>query len=176
MSLVDLAILFVLAISAIVGLVQGFVRSLSALAGLALGLTLACWNYSRPAKVLLPMVRSEALANAIGFLIIALLVMVLLGLVGTMFAKALRFLGLGWIDRICGAGFGLLEGAGLVTACIIVTIAFFPKAQWMAGSMLTPMFFSLCDQVMEVSPADLAKRVRDGLGDIQMHAPHWLEP
>jgi len=175
MNLVDLAILFVLLISVIVGLAQGFVRSLSALAGLALGLTLACWNYNRPAEMLLPIVRSQALANAIGFLVIALFVMGLIGFLGAMFAKALRFLGLGWIDRICGAGFGLLEGAGLVTACIIVSIAFFPKSQWMAGSTLTPMFFSLCDEVMEMSPADMAKRVRDGLGDLQMHTPHWVE-
>ena len=41
MNLVDLAILFVLLISVIVGLAQGFVRSLSALAGLALGLASA---------------------------------------------------------------------------------------------------------------------------------------
>jgi len=101
---------------------------------------------------------------------------VLLGFVGAMFAKALRFLGLGWFDRILGAGLGLLEGAGLVIACIIVTIAFFPKSQWMAGSTLTPMFFSLCDQIMDRSPADMAKRVRDGMGDIQIHAPHWLGP
>lgn len=176
MGLVDLAIIIVLAISAIVGLIQGFVRSLSALAGLALGLTLACWNYSRPAAVLLPMVRSKALANAIGFVIIALAIMLLLGFVGAVLARALRFLGLGWIDRMGGAAFGLLEGAGLVTICIIVTMAFFPKSQWVAESSMAPMFFKLCDQVMEASPADMATRVRYGMADIQARAPHWFEP
>lgn len=176
MSLVDLAIIIVLAISAIVGLAQGFVRSLSALAGLALGLTLACWNYHRPANILLPMVRSQALANAIGFVIITLAIMVLLGFVGAVLAKALRFLGLGWIDMMGGAAFGLLEGAGLVIICIIVTIAFFPKSQWVADSTLTPMFFSLCDEVLDVSPGDIAKSVRDRMADIQAHAPHWVEP
>lgn len=175
MNLVDLAIVIFLAISAIVGLVQGFVRSLSALAGLALGLTVACWNYHKPAKVLLPMVRSQALANAIGFVIIALAIMALLGFVGAVFAKALRFLGLGWIDMMGGAAFGLLEGAGLVIICIIVSIAFFPKAQWMADSSLTPMFFSLCDQVLEMSPGDMATRVRDGMVDIQARAPRFFQ-
>ena len=175
MNLVDLAIIIVLAISSIIGLAQGFVRSLSALAGLALGLTLACWNYHRPAKMLLPMVRSQSLANAIGFVIIALAIMVLLGFVGAVLAKALRFLGLGWIDMMGGAAFGLLEGAGLVTVCIIVTIAFFPKSQWVAESSLTPMFFSLCDQVMDMSPGDMAKSVRDRMAEIQGHAPHWFE-
>lgn len=176
MGLVDLAIIIVLAISAIIGLAQGFVRSLSALAGLALGLTLACWNYHRPANILLPMVRSQALANAIGFVIIALTIMVLLGFVGAVLAKALRFLGLGWIDMMGGAAFGLLEGAGLVIICIIVSIAFFPKSQWVAESTLTPMFFSLCDEVLDVSPGDIAKSVRDRMADIQAHGSHWLEP
>lgn len=175
MNLVDLAIIIVLAISSIIGLAQGFVRSLSALAGLALGLTLACWNYHRPGMMLLPMVHSQSLANAIGFVIIALAIMVLLGFVGAVLAKALRFLGLGWIDMMGGAAFGLLEGAGLVTICIIVTIAFFPKSQWVAESTLTPMFFSLCDQVMDMSPEDMAKSVRDRMAEIQGHAPHWFE-
>lgn len=176
MNLVDLAIVIFLVISAVVGLVQGFVRSLSTLAGLALGLTAACWNYHKLAAILLPMVRSQALADAVGFVIIALAIMVVLGFVGAVLAKALRFLGLGWIDMMGGAAFGLLEGAGLVIICIIVSIAFFPKAQWMADSSLTPMFFSLCDQVMEMSPGDMAKRVRNGMVDIQAHAPRLLEP
>lgn len=176
MSLADLIIMILLAVSAVVGLFQGFVRSLSALAGLALGLTLACWNYHRPAAVLLPMVHSHALANAIGFVVIALTIMLLLGFVGAVFAKALRFLGLGWIDMMGGAAFGLLEGAGMVIICIIVTIAFFPKSEWVAESRLTPMFFSLCDQVMEMSPGDIAKRVRAGMAEIQAHSPPWLRP
>lgn len=176
MTLVDLAIMILLAVSAIVGLVQGFVRSLSALAGLAFGLTLACWNYRRPAAVLEPMVHSKPLANALGFVIIALSVMLIIGFIGAVFAKALRFLGLGWIDMMGGAAFGLLEGAGLVIVCIIVTIAFFPKSQWVAESRMTPMFFSLCDQIMEMSPGDIAKRVRDGMAEIQEHSPPWFQP
>jgi membrane protein required for colicin V production len=176
MTFADIAIMIVLALSAIAGLVQGFVRSLTALAGLVLGLALACWNYHRPAEVLLPLVHSQKLANALGFAIIALVIMVVFGIVGAFFAKALRFLGLGWIDMIGGAAFGLLEGAGLVIVCIIVTIAFFPKSQWVFESRLTPMFFSLCDQVMEISPADMAKRVRMGMAEIEAHSPPWLRP
>lgn len=174
MNPVDLAIVIFLAISAIVGLVQGFVRSLSALAGLTLGLTVACWNYHKLAKILLPMVRSEALANAIGFVVIALAIMALLGFVGAVFAKALRFLGLGWIDMMGGAALGFMFGAMLVTASMVISVAFFPKSDWMAGSKLPPMFFSVCDQAMEMSPADMAKRVRDGLADLQEKTPSWI--
>lgn len=176
MSAVDLAIVIGLAICAIVGLLQGFIRSFSALAGLVLGLSLACWNYHRPGAALVSLVHSRALADAIGFILIALTVMIVIGFLGAVFAKALRFLGLGWIDMMGGAIFGLLEGAGLVTLCIIVSTAFFPKAQWMAEARLPPMFFSACDQVMDVSPGDLAKRVRDGMAGVEAQAPDWMKP
>lgn len=176
MSLVDLAIVIFLAISAIVGLVQGFVRSFSALAGLVLGVSLACWNYHRPGAMLLPLVHSVHLADAIGFVLIALTIMLILGFVGAVFAKALRFLGLGWIDMMGGAVFGLLEGAGLITICIIVSMAFFPKSQWMANSSLPTMFFSVCDQAMDMSPGDLAKRVRDGIAGAEAQTPNWMKP
>lgn len=176
MTLVDVAILIVLAISAIIGLVQGFVRSVTALAGLVLGVTLACWNYDRPAAILEPMVHSRPIANAIGFVLIALLIMVILGFLGAVFAKALRFLGLGWLDMLTGAALGFLEGAAVVTICMIVTIAFFPKAHWMDGSRMPPMFYRLCDEAMSLSPADLAKRVREGLAGIQAQTPPWLKP
>lgn len=174
MSPVDLAIMIGLAICAIVGLMQGFVRSFSALAGLVLGLNLACWNYHRPGAALAPLVHSIALGDAIGFVLITLVIMLVLGFLGAVFAKALRFLGLGWIDMMGGAVFGLLEGAGLVTLCIIVSMAFFPKSQWMLESRLSPMFFSACDQVMDVSPGDLAKRVRDGIAEFEAQTPNWM--
>jgi membrane protein required for colicin V production len=175
MSVVDLAIVVGLAICAIVGLAQGFVRSFSALAGLVLGVSLACWNYHRPGAFLAPMVHSVRLADAIGFIVIALTVMLALGFLGAVFAKALRFIGLGFIDMLGGAVFGLLEGAGLVTVCIIVSMAFFPKAQWISQSRLPPMFFSVCDQVMDMSPGDLAKRVRSGMANVEAEAPDWMK-
>ncbi len=176
MTPVDMAIVIVLAISAMVGLAQGFVRSLSALAGLVFGLSLACWNYHRPAAALQPLVRSQRLADAIGFVAIALTIMLIIGFLGALIARALRFVGLGWLDMLCGAALGVLEGAGLITICIIVSIAFFPKSQWMAGSKLPQYFFGLCDQTMNMSPNDLSKRVRDGMADIEKHTPSWMQP
>ena len=134
------------------------------------------WNYRRPAGVLETMIHSRPLADTIGFVIIALTIMIVFGFVGAVFAKALRFLGLGLIDMMGGAAFGLLEGAGLVIICIIVTMAFFPKSHWMDESRMTPMFFGLCDQVMEMSPNDVAKRVRNGMAEIQAHSPSWMHP
>ena len=59
------------------------------------------------------------MADAIAFLLIALVVMGLVGLVGNVLARALHRIGLGCLDRIAGAVFGFFQGVLLVTLCIL---------------------------------------------------------
>jgi membrane protein required for colicin V production len=176
MTWVDWAIAIVLAASAIGGLSQGFFRSLCSLCGLLFGLALAAWNYARVAALILPMVRIEAVADAIGFLFIALVAMAVANIIGTIAAKTLRQIGLGCLDRLAGGVFGFLQGALLVTISILVVLAFFPKAHWLADSRLPKLFFGICHLSTRVSPAELSNRVREGLLMMEEHAPEWLHP
>ena len=75
MAWADWAVLAVLAVATFAGLAQGFFRSFCSLGGLFLGLLLAIWNYALVGRLFLPLVHVEALANAIGFLVITLAVM-----------------------------------------------------------------------------------------------------
>ncbi len=120
MSWVDLAIVVVIAASVLGGIAQGFLRSACSVAGLVFGLALAIWNYARLGAEFRPIVRMEAIANAIAFLIIALVVMALANLVGMMLKRTMSWMGLGCLDRIAGAIFGFFQGALLVTLCILV--------------------------------------------------------
>jgi membrane protein required for colicin V production len=176
MSWVDIAILIVLGLSMLGGLSQGFFRSACSLGGLLLGLVLAAWNYARVAALLKPLVRVWPLANAIGFLLIALLVMVLAGIVGKILAKMMHRLGLGCLDRLAGAVFGLLQGALLVTLCILAAVAFFPQSHLLAEARLPRMFFGACHLSTHLSPQELAQRVREGLKTLEEETPVWLHP
>ena len=82
MTLVDWIIVVVLVAAVLAGFARGFFRSVFSLAGLMLGLALAAWNYWRVAALLRPMVHSVEAADAIGFIVIALLVMVLAAISG----------------------------------------------------------------------------------------------
>jgi membrane protein required for colicin V production len=86
MALVDWFIVIIIALAVLGGLQQGFFRSVCSLGGLLLGLVLAAWNYGRVAALLMPLVRIDAVADAIGFLLIALLVMAVTGLIGSFWA------------------------------------------------------------------------------------------
>lgn len=136
MTLIDCAILLVIVLAILGGLSQGFLRSIFALAGLLGGLVLAAWNYGLIAPVLMPLVRVEQLANAIAFMLIALLVMGLAAIVGKVLSKTAHKIGLGCLDRLAGGVFGFFQGALLVTLLILVVVAFFPRAHWMAQARL----------------------------------------
>jgi len=131
MMWVDWAIILVMVLSVLAGLSQGFFRSVCSLGGLILGLALASWNYRIAEAPLRPLVHNEETADIIGFLVIALVIMIIAGILGNFLAKALRAIGLGCLDKIAGGFFGLFQGFLLVTLAILVTIAFYPQAHWL---------------------------------------------
>jgi membrane protein required for colicin V production len=176
MQWVDWAIFFVMALSVLGGLAQGFFRSFCGLAGLLLGLAVAAWNYARLAALILPVVRIKPVANAIAFLLIAILVMGVAALVGTALYKAFHHLGLGCLDRLAGAAFGFFQGVLLVTLIVLVAVAFFPEAQWLAEARMPRMFFGACHLSTHVTPAELSERIKQGLKILEQESPKWMHP
>lgn len=176
MTLVDWAVVVILICSVLGGLMQGFFRSVCSLGGLILGLAIAAWNYGRVAALFLPLVRIPAVANTIGFLLIALVVMALVGLIGNLLAKTFRLLGLGWLDGLAGAVFGFFQGVLLVVIGILVIVAFFPQVHWIADARLPRMFFGACHVSSSLTPSELGDRVRDGLKTWEAESPQWMHP
>jgi membrane protein required for colicin V production len=176
MTWVDWAIVIVLAASVCGGFAQGFFRTACSLIGLILGLSLAAWNYGRVAALFLPAVRVPAIADAIGFFLIALVVMALANLAGNFLGKTLNWLGLGCLDMIAGAVLGFFQGVVLVTIILLVIVAFFPRQQWLTRSELPRQFFGALHLSTQMTPAELADRVRQGLKVIEQESPAWMHP
>jgi membrane protein required for colicin V production len=153
---------------------QGFFRSIFSLLGLILGVVLAGWNYARMAVVFKPIVRVDAIADAIGFLVIALIVMLMANVAGAMLQRMFRWMGLGCFDILGGAAVGFVQGALLVTVCILVTVAFFPQTEWLAQASLPKLFFRALHVSTEVSPGGLKGRVLDGLKTLEHESPKWM--
>jgi len=176
MTWMDWVIVIVLASSVIAGLVQGFFRTACSLIGLILGLTLAAWNYGRVAAFFQPLVRVEAIANAIGFFLIALIVMAIANAIGAFLSRVLNTIGLGCLDSIAGAVLGFFQGVVLITLAILVAVAFFPQQQWLANSRLARQFFGACHLSAGLSPEQLADKVRHGLRLLEQESPPWMHP
>jgi membrane protein required for colicin V production len=176
MTWVDWAIVIVLAGATIGGITQGLLRSVFSLIGLLFGLELAAWNYGRVAAFLLPIVRIDAVADAIGFLLIALAVMAIAGLIGHFISSVVHKIGLGCLDRLAGAVFGFAQGALLVMVSILVVLAFFPKSPWLDQAELPRYFYGACHVTTHLSPGELANRVRHGINEMEKRAPEWMHP
>ena len=174
MTLVDWAVVIIMVSAVIAGMVQGFFRSVCSLGGLLLGLAVAAWNYDRLAGVFLPLVRIPAVANTIAFLLLALLVMALVGVIGNLLAKAFKMIGLGWLDGIVGGIFGFFQGTVLVVVFILVIVAFFPQQQWLAEATLPRMFFGALHVSTHMTPSELSSRVRSGLKSIEEESQRLL--
>lgn len=173
---VDWAIVIVIAAAAASGLMRGFFRTACALIGIVGGLVLAAWNYKRVAEIFLPLVRVEEIADAIAFLLIALAVMIIAGIIGSLLARVLEWMGLGCLDRIAGGVLGIVQGAALVTLAILVIVAFFPGEKWLRNSHLAREFLGACHVTAQVSPQELAEKVHRGLRLLEQESPVWMHP
>ncbi|MGC1424405.1 MAG: CvpA family protein [Terracidiphilus sp.] len=167
MTLVDWIIVVVMAAAVLTGIARGFFRSAFSLAGLVLGLTLAAWNYWRFAAVLKVVIHSVEVADAIAFIVIALLLMVVAAILGSLLAKFFEKVGLGCLDRLAGGLFGFIEGLVFVMVCILVTVAFFPQTVWLTEAKLPRYFFSALHVSIRVTPSRFSDRVRNELQTLE---------
>ena len=126
--------------------------------------------YHRPAELL------AAVADAIAFLLLALLVMAAAAFLGAFLSRTFRSLGLGCLEGFAGAIFGFFQGIILVTLCMIAIVAFFPKAHVLSEARLPRMFFGACHLSTHVTPQELAQRIREGLRTLEEETPEWMHP
>jgi len=167
MTIADWIIVVVLAAAVLTGIARGFFRSAFSLAGLVLGLMLAACNYWRLAGVLKMMIHSVEIANEIAFVVIALLVMAVAAVLGSLLAKFFEKVGLGCLDRLAGGIFGFVEGLVFVMVAILVTVAFFPQTVWLTEARLPRYFFGALHVSIRVTPPRLSERVRKELQTLE---------
>jgi membrane protein required for colicin V production len=176
MAIVDWVIVAVVVLAVIGAAKNGFFVEAFSLAGVVLGLLIASWNYQRLMPALLQAVHTPAIAEAIAFLAIALVIMIAAGLVGQILHRTAHTIGLGWLDRLVGAAFGFLKGCVVVTLGVMALAAFFPNCGWLDHSRLAPYFLSAAHTTTAVTPQELGERIRDGVKVIRDAQPDWLKP
>jgi membrane protein required for colicin V production len=176
MVLIDWLIVIVLLVSVLSAAKNGFFLEVFSLTGILLGLILASWNYQRLLPWITRWVHSLPAAETLAFLLIALGVMLLAGLLGRVMRWSVHTIGLGWADRFLGAMFGFAKGFVLITIAMLVIAAFFPKATWFRHSHLAPCFLTAAHRVSVVAPGGLEQRIREGVGTLRKSEPHWLKP
>lgn len=174
MTIFDWFIVAVILLSTIVAAAQGLVLEIVSLAALVLGLWLAFWNYGVLAGPLSRVIHSVGVADVLAFLLIVLGVMLIVGLIGRAISKVAHTAGLGGLDSLLGAIFGVIRGCFLVVVAIIAIAAFMPQKAWLRGSKLAPYFLSAANDFSAEAPAELRHKIQEGVAIIQQ-GPDWLQ-
>ena len=155
---------------------RGFFMEAFALAGVVLGFPIACWGYRSAATHLAGLITSPQIAQFVAFLLIVIAIMVVASLIGRLLRRTASAIGLGFFDRLIGAGFGLLRGVILGLALLLAATAFLPTAPWIKTSSLAPYFLQADHAVSFIMPSDLKAKLLDGLDKIKHNQPGWIKP
>jgi membrane protein required for colicin V production len=175
MNPLDWLLAILLTYSVVRAAMRGFFQETFALGGLILGFLFACWFYRLLAIDLKGLITSLQIAELAAFLLILAGTMIVASLLGRILRHTASAIGLGFVDRLLGAVFGLLRGALLGVALLLAVTAFLPRSPWVENSDLAPYFLRAAHAVSFVMPSDLKLRLLDGLDHLKHRTPDWIK-
>jgi membrane protein required for colicin V production len=167
MAPVDWAILAVFALSIFWGLQRGFFVTSCSLIGIIGGLILASRQYRAAAVLFEKTGINQAISDALGFVVIAVVVMIAAGILGRLLRTIFAFVGLGWADRLAGGFVGLLQGTIVITLMVMALVAFLPHWSVLEDSRFGRFFLATAHRSTVVTPEELDKKIREGIKAIE---------
>lgn len=163
MSWIDILLVVVIGFSVLSGFSAGFARVGVGFIATILGIFLGFWCYGIAGAYVLDYVSSRTIANLIGFFAIFIGVLLIGAVVGQLLAKLFKWIGLSWLDRLLGAGFGFLRGVVIAVALITVLLAFAPSPppRSVVDSRLMPYMLDASNILATLTPRELKDAFRD---------------
>ncbi len=158
----DWFLVVILAFSTIAAFLRGFIKVLFSLAGLVAGILLASWNYPAVAERLHRYITSFAAAEVVAFALILVTVTLVFSLAARLVRRAVSLVGLGFLDRLFGAVFGLVRGILFGVAVMMAIAAFTPDSPWLHDSRLASYFLAGAHAVSFVVPEHFERQITTG--------------
>jgi len=144
----DILIVTILSYGLIRGIFRGLVRELSSIIGVLGGFYAAYTYYPHVAGLFSPWISDAAYLNIVSYMAVFSVVVIFVGILAVVIKYLLNIAYLGWVDRVCGALFGLLKGGLVICVVFIVLTAFLPKgAPVIKNATLSP-HVSMVSEVM----------------------------
>jgi membrane protein required for colicin V production len=167
MSLIDWAIIAVILVSVLVAAAQGFFFEIFSLAGTVVGYLLAAWEYWRLAPWFAPYVKSQSIANIAAFVTIFAFVVVIAKIAGRLSRWAIEEVGLRWVDRVLGGGFGLVRAIVVITVLVMAVTTFMPESKWLETSELSRYFLLSARSASWLAPSDVRNKFKEGVAFVR---------
>jgi membrane protein required for colicin V production len=156
MNQFDILIVIVFGFCLIRGFFRGFIKEMSSIIGVLGGFYAAYTYYLEVASPLSGWISDKSYLYIISFLIVFCGVFLIISIIGVVIKYILNIAFLGWIDRICGAGFGIIKATLIVSVLFIALTAFLPKgAPIVKDSMFSPHVSFISEKMAKVIPKDM---------------------
>jgi membrane protein required for colicin V production len=161
MTVIDIAVLAVVAISVLLGVMRGLVREVLALVAWVAAFLLSNFLAPEAAKLLPQGMGSEEVRLLASYVVVFIIVLVALSVLAILASKLVKVVGLGASDRVVGGVFGFVRGVLVVMILVLLAgLTALPRQPAWRNGMLSGPLEAVAGHVKAWLPADLAKRIR----------------
>ncbi len=168
MNKFDMLIIVILAFCVIRGVFRGLIKEMSSIIGVLAGFYAAYSYYTVIAKLLSRWISSAAYLNILSFLILFCGVFFIISILGVVIKYVLDIAFMGWVDRVCGAGFGIIKGILIISVFLIIFTAFLPtNASFVKDSVLAPHVAFLSERMARIVSKDLKHEFSSKINELK---------
>lgn len=162
---VDLVLLVILAVTALFGIMKGFIRQIIGILAVVVGLILAVNYYSHASNFFIRWIDNRTITHFMGFIVIFIIVLCLGGVLSFLFSKAMKG-PLKFVNHVLGGGLGLLKGI-LICGVVVFAMLVFPfNKDALKKSFLAPYCLQVNKAVIYLIPEDLKSKFKEAYQDI----------
>jgi len=160
MTVFDLVVIAVIALSALIAFVRGVVRELVAITAWIVGFVAAMRYSGMVAGLFAGLDVSPSARHVLAFVLILVIVLIVGAFAAWIMKSAVHAVGLGFVDRLLGGMFGLARGALIaVVFALIAGLTALPKHDWWQNSYFGPALAATALALRPYLPADWAARL-----------------
>jgi len=158
LTVLDIFAVLVIVATTVVYTLKGFFRGLFGIAAVGAGFILAGLFYRWPAAFFQPYVKTDALAQLLGYLTIFWGIILLKSLALFVVYKVLKATRLRWFDKVLGTLFGFVMGWMIATVLFLSLTVFPLKTESVEHSWLAPYFLTSAEMFVLAVPDELKQR------------------
>lgn len=160
-TLLDLAVVVLIGLSVLFALWRGAVREVLSLAAWVIAFFAAKLLAPGIAGWFAPLSSYENARLGAAWVTVFVVVLIVVSIVAILLSGAVKSIGLGFVDRVLGALFGLARGLVIVTLLVLVSgLTSVPKTEAWQKAVLRPTVESLGVFARSFLPEGLAKYVK----------------
>jgi len=148
MNLFDIVCIVIVGFCLIRGIFRGLIKEISAIVGVIGGFYGAYTYYPIVAAFLSKWISSPSYLNIISFMAIFCGVLIVVNVFGIIIKYLLNVVFFGWLDRLGGAGFGVVKGALIISILFIALTTFLPKGDPLIKNSLLSPHVAVVSEVM----------------------------